>query len=1191
MSKKPITSNLFRFVTLRSPQTIDQKNLEVGFISFPQERKKNNKALLAVDGVTTEAARKTALSGAYNTGFVSLNSRAALKKAFESIFDFSMWLGRNKQYFSYESVAANLPKDLKIDAAFLAMEDALWNQLFNNVIEKGDAGIRDVLIQLMIGYRFAKEFKTFTPSYVPKSGSIVFSKEEKEQFIRRANASVIIPKAVILEGRNAAGNPDIRLTKDVERYLESSLKLHQSRTKISQLKSSLDELERADRTFRKSEEKRYDVAVKAHEQEIERLKNEATPIVQNVVDSKTGFQKSVKTYPELKLPKFSFQNGVQIPRNQPVSAKAEAALSNAAEVTAFSEVTNLLLNSEEFKMYDTFTEVTKAVEKKVAKEYQNLIENTPQKTKALKINGESLVFNIDKQVPVYSYWGGLASNGSLVFPFFQTKSSVELVLRIPQEGVTVTSATYELLQADGGALYAGTAVESKASSFNKKDLVVALFPEKKMIAEGTYQLKGELTLSNGVVLTFHEKKMAVLFDDGMLDANFRGLCKIKQNAEDTSDAEEGVFYGVTQLGIADFRRVEQEVCCYVPGEVSHIENIMAKEYKERSTRNLTSSEVTTEKTSEQEVENLTDTSTTERNELQSEVSSVVSKDSSTSYGANASVSGGFGGVKFSAGASFNSASNSSQSNSNSQAQNYAQEVTERALERVVQKVSSRRTSRMLREFEENNKHGFDNTKGDKHVTGVYRWVDKIYNNKIINYGKRLMYEFSIPEPAKYFIDSYWGKDTTEEGFSGVAPVKPIHPAELNIPIIKDEYGNISHNGIKNAGDLSIQNYQKVAAAYGAEVEAYPENISVSKGLTFTTPESHGEEYDEVAAGSYELVIPEGYKARWYEVQTTMSNEKDDGKGVQVLLGGNRCTIGSQASFLGELTGKVAISYSVMGRHSGSVNVRVWCIPTVAAGQNWQNKNYQRIMEAYRDRVLEYNEYAQIKDATKAAKEEKKELNAALNRGIEKRELKRIAVDLLTEPFGLNTSESHYINEDYTEVVKNAGFEKHSALVKFFEQAFDWEIMAYTFYPYFYKNKGAWEKSFNYLGGNDPVFKAFLQSAMARAVVPVKPGFEEAVNWYMKTGEIWNGQGMVTDIDDDLYVSVVDEMQTVEGEIEGTWETRVPTSLTVLQADAVALNEGGLPCNPDCESGGLFDSVKTSPDGVDFDIVGKTNTVA
>jgi hypothetical protein len=35
--------------------------------------------------------------------------------------------------------------------------------------------------------------------------------------------------------------------------------------------------------------------------------------------------------------------------------------------------------------------------------------------------------------------------------------------------------------------------------------------------------------------------------------------------------------------------------------------------------------------------------------------------------------------------------------------------------------------------------------------GVYRWVDKLMKNQIYNYGKRLMFEFMIPEPAKLHL--------------------------------------------------------------------------------------------------------------------------------------------------------------------------------------------------------------------------------------------------------------------------------------------------------------------------------------------------------------------------------------------------------------------------------------------------------
>lgn len=86
--------------------------------------------------------------------------------------------------------------------------------------------------------------------------------------------------------------------------------------------------------------------------------------------------------------------------------------------------------------------------------------------------------------------------------------------------------------------------------------------------------------------------------------------------------------GVQQLGVADYRRVEQEVCCYVPGEVSHIENILAKEYKERSTRNLVRSENTFESSRDTESESLKDTSTVTRNELNSEIATILEQDRS-----------------------------------------------------------------------------------------------------------------------------------------------------------------------------------------------------------------------------------------------------------------------------------------------------------------------------------------------------------------------------------------------------------------------------------------------------------------------------------------------------------------------------------------------------------------------------------
>ena len=57
---------------------------------------------------------------------------------------------------------------------------------------------------------------------------------------------------------------------------------------------------------------------------------------------------------------------------------------------------------------------------------------------------------------------------------------------------------------------------------------------------------------------------------------------------------------------------------------------------------------------------------------------------------------------------------------------------------------------------------------------------------------------------------------------------------------------------------------------------------------------------------------------------------------------------------------------------------------------------------------------------------------------------------------------------------------------------------------------------------------------------------------MSTGKIWNG-GEVPVIGDPMYLSVVDEMKETTGTPQGKyWITRVPTSLTILQAKSVGL---------------------------------------
>ncbi|OWP83237.1 hypothetical protein BWK59_11590 [Flavobacterium davisii] len=151
-----------------------------------------------------------------------------------------------------------------------------------------------------------------------------------------------------------------------------------------------------------------------------------------------------------------------------------------------------------------------------------------------------------------------------------------------------------------------------------------------------------------------------------------------------------------------------------------------------------------------------------------------------------------------------------------------------------------------------------------------------------------------------------------------------------------------------------------------------------------------------------------------------------------------------------------------------------------------------------------------------------------------------------------------------QVLLDKDLDKYTALAKFMEQAFEWQIMDYTFYPYYWGKREQWQEM--YVSNSvDPLFRSFLQAGLARIIVTVKPGFEDAVQFFMTTGKIWNG-GEVPVIGDPLYMSIVDEMRAPVGKPQGKyWITKLPTTLTILQDKSTGLAvEQPLPIFPETD---------------------------
>ncbi|MCF8276759.1 MAG: hypothetical protein K9J17_08500 [Flavobacteriales bacterium] len=660
--------------------------------------------------------------------------------------------------------------------------------------------------------------------------------------------------------------------------------------------------------------------------------------------------------------------------------------------------------------------------------------------------------------------------------------------------------------------------------------------------------------------------------------------------------EDKKLNGVKRLGVLEYKKVEQQTCCYVAGEVSHIENIMAREYREKVTRNLTRSEIVQEDTTEKEVENLTDTTTTDRYEMQTEISQMQQEEQSQETSISAGIETEFKpsdmfslGVSFSTDSSWTSGSSST--NNFSQSETFAQEITQRALERIVTKTTSKRTSRMLREFEETNTHGFDNRAGEKHVTGIYRWVDKIYENKLYNYGKRLLYEFMVPEPSKNF-KSWMTVKNPDPNTPEIR--KPRDLSEFDFRIgdpDEDTPGNLTEF---SWNQITEDNYADLAAEYGADVEPPLVSEIEVEGVFSGNPGSTGTTDPRTGADSFELTIPDGYAcvAARYNYSHIYYGSSASGAWAYVTIankdiwesGGLRGTntlMNNYTNLNVAITGKLGVTVVNRDISSFSINVIGKCERIPELYEAWQRETYISILNAYYKKLDDYNNAVAAANVVPTDTEPTDfRYNPGIGRAIEQRELKRLCIEMMLEPFSDITQLdamglSHYDQEDCRwklNTAKNC-LNRHATYVKFMEDAFDWDIFSYKFLPYYWASVCEWESLIKQKSSSDPLFEAFLQSGMAKVTLPIKAGYEFQVLYFMESGLIWNVntfevlpeiekayESIKVDLEIGPYIVGTDQLCP-----ESCWQSRVPTALTIIQTNSAPLNANGLPCHL-CEDG-------------------------
>lgn len=620
------------------------------------------------------------------------------------------------------------------------------------------------------------------------------------------------------------------------------------------------------------------------------------------------------------------------------------------------------------------------------------------------------------------------------------------------------------------------------------------------------------------------------------------------------------------LGRGDLMLVRTTHLRYDLAEIAYVENVLKSEVRGRRTVIDTATSEKIVETSDLFSETSQELTTTERSSLQQTAQTANS--STTNLSAGVSIAGGLGPV--SVGLDVDASHSTTDSSSNSTATAYAKDVTNRASDTMRSQSSTSTTTTERSRFTETDRHDFDNSAGADHIRGVYRFLDKVDQAQVYNYGQRLMLEFVVPEPAAQHV---YLATTTASTSAPVPPppldIRPTDITEHNYVTLGQPYDTV---GLTRPPDEELA----VAATFSVNPAVplvYPPPDDKKKDEAPPVPD-YG---NDVLTGS--MKIPDGYAAVRVTATVVYGGSYSFGPPpvdppnlpgynpgfppVMIGVGGQRLTVhfndrdpnlsGTESHTIqlqGPFTGDLPVVIGGQQRDGWAVALRAVCERTAEARADWQLKTYQAIQSAYLSKQSAYQSAA----AVAAVQQGYAELTPSeVNQQVQRDELKRGCQTILTgQDFDLFGSVLLPAGEIPRIDVEESWVE--ADVIQFFEDVFDWDLMAYLFYPYQWAGRLRWAELLSRTSP-DPLHQAFLRAGAARVVVPVRDGYERAVADYLKDGTVpqWGPRpwrGRPTGYPPvDVLVAEGDQQPGDEVPIGDPWEVVTPTTLVYLQEDA------------------------------------------
>lgn len=463
-----------------------------------------------------------------------------------------------------------------------------------------------------------------------------------------------------------------------------------------------------------------------------------------------------------------------------------------------------------------------------------------------------------------------------------------------------------------------------------------------------------------------------------------------------------------------------------------------------------------------------------------------------------------------------------------QLSSFAKKILNRTTQRLSEKINKVRAHTEVKESEDTSVSVLNNENNKDPIYGIYCWLNKVYQAKVVNYGNRMLFSFIVPNPAADYI-----RQTKTLNGNNAQPPKSLQGLSIH-----------------TYQDITAENYLGLCQYY--QLKKFP-----------LAPQNTIVVSDIVGQSQSKLIrLPEAYAANSANLEYAFGTGTTEAE-VSGFVGQNTFTFSRSAGLVGSQAFQLnneqnAIAVSAVYNPSIQVSppeaeidfqmaVEISCIPLPQTLLAWQIAIYQLLFDAYTEQTALYN--------FKINAELKREsLNPLSERMIVKQQLEKSIVRQLLE----NALQVKGLPIDNLNAASAASIGYNQAEIKnYLNAALEWNEMSYTFFDQ-YDNQ---EELFAVSSLSPDFFSAFLQAEYARVIIPVSQECNHSFLYFLSTGIIWPVKDSLapcfqdTDNDGTLNrdpVSIVYELKKTFHNINpkpktiDKWEVLIPTSMQILQ---------------------------------------------